>query len=182
MSQNIIYSPWGRTKGPWLGLMAKLLLFCLAWLFPFLLHFHTTLIKCTLWNSEKPRRLQFFYRQEEVVEEGLFWEGPIGSCSVTISVFLCSKPTNNWKTLPVKSRRAWHSQTPHNLQDFMNKVLDLAYLGLYVADIVLHLIPVSSIISPLPLFSDLSLTSLPPRLCIPDMLNFFHLLKLNTNL
>ena len=119
MSQNIIYSPWGRTKGPWLGLMAKLLLFCLAWLFPFLLHFHTTLIKCTLWNSEKPRRLQFFYRQEEVVEEGLFWEGPIGSCSVTTSVFLCSKPTNNWKTLPVKSRRAWHSQTPHNLQDFI---------------------------------------------------------------
>ena len=35
-AQNIIYSPWGRTKGPWLCLMAKVLLFCLAWLFSFL--------------------------------------------------------------------------------------------------------------------------------------------------
>ena len=31
--QNIIYSPWGGTKG--LCLMAKLLFFCRAWLFPF---------------------------------------------------------------------------------------------------------------------------------------------------
>ena len=36
MAQNIIYSPWGGTKGPWLCLMAKVLLFCLAWLFSFL--------------------------------------------------------------------------------------------------------------------------------------------------
>ena len=35
MAQDIIYSPWGGTKGPWLCFMAKLLLFCLAWLFSF---------------------------------------------------------------------------------------------------------------------------------------------------
>ena len=34
-SENYL-SPWGGTKGPWLCLMAKLLLFCLAWLFSFL--------------------------------------------------------------------------------------------------------------------------------------------------
>ena len=33
IAQDIIYSPWGRTKGPWLCLMAKVSLFCLAWLF-----------------------------------------------------------------------------------------------------------------------------------------------------
>ena len=58
---NIYYniysiSPWGRTKGPWLCLMAKVLLLCLAWLFPFL-HFLTSLIKSILW-------LKFFYRQK----------------------------------------------------------------------------------------------------------------------
>ena len=36
MAQNIIYSPWRRTKCPWLCLMAKVLLFCFAWLFSFL--------------------------------------------------------------------------------------------------------------------------------------------------
>ena len=36
VAQNIIYSPWGGTKGPWLCLMARVLLFCLAWLFSFL--------------------------------------------------------------------------------------------------------------------------------------------------
>ena len=36
MAQNLTYSPWRRTKGPWLCLMAKVFLFCLAWLFCFL--------------------------------------------------------------------------------------------------------------------------------------------------
>ena len=44
-------SPWGGTKGSWLCLMAKLLLFHLVWLFSFLLCFLTSLIKFTLWNS-----------------------------------------------------------------------------------------------------------------------------------
>ena len=33
MAQNIIYSPWGGTKGSWLCQVAKLLLFSFAWLF-----------------------------------------------------------------------------------------------------------------------------------------------------
>ena len=36
VAQNIINSTWGRTKGPWLCLMAKVLILCLAWLFSFL--------------------------------------------------------------------------------------------------------------------------------------------------
>ena len=35
VAQAIVYSPWERTKGLWLCLMAKVLLFCLVWLFPF---------------------------------------------------------------------------------------------------------------------------------------------------
>ena len=35
MAQNIICSPWGRPKVPWLCLMVKALLFCLTWLFSF---------------------------------------------------------------------------------------------------------------------------------------------------
>ena len=34
-AQNMISSPWGGTKGPWLCLMTKLLLFGLLWLFSF---------------------------------------------------------------------------------------------------------------------------------------------------
>ena len=52
-----IYSPWGETKGPWLCLVAKLLLFCLVWFFPLFLHFLTSLIKLTLW-------VQFFCRRD----------------------------------------------------------------------------------------------------------------------
>ena len=52
VAQNIIYSPRGGTKGPWLCLMVKLLLFSLAWLFSFM-RFLTSLIKFTLWNSGK---------------------------------------------------------------------------------------------------------------------------------
>ena len=32
MAQNVIYSPWGRAKGPWLCLKAEVS-FCLTWLF-----------------------------------------------------------------------------------------------------------------------------------------------------
>ena len=35
MAQSITYSPWGGTKGLWLSLMTKLLLFCPVWLFSF---------------------------------------------------------------------------------------------------------------------------------------------------
>ena len=39
MAQDIIYGPWEGTKGPWLCFMAKLLLFCLAWLLSFIFAF-----------------------------------------------------------------------------------------------------------------------------------------------
>ena len=58
--------------------MAKLSLFCLAWLFPFL-HFLTSMIKFILW-------LKFFYSPKAGGGHGegfLFWEGPTGSCLVT---------------------------------------------------------------------------------------------------
>ena len=49
MAQNIIYSPWQRTKGPWPCLMTTLLLLILLRLFSFVSAFLTSLIKLTLW-------------------------------------------------------------------------------------------------------------------------------------
>ena len=49
MSQNIIYSPWERTKGPWLCLMITSLLFSLLRLFSFVSAFLTSLIQLIFW-------------------------------------------------------------------------------------------------------------------------------------
>ena len=59
--------------------MDKLLLFCLAWLFSFLLHLLISQIKFIL-------SLKIFYRQKLGRRRvgDLFWEGLIGSCSVTL--------------------------------------------------------------------------------------------------
>ena len=48
MAQNIIYSPWERTKDRWLSLMTTLLLFGLLWLFSFVSAFLTSLMKLIL--------------------------------------------------------------------------------------------------------------------------------------
>ena len=39
VTQNIIFSPWGGTKDPWLCLVVKIFLFCHVWLFPFVSRF-----------------------------------------------------------------------------------------------------------------------------------------------
>ena len=62
-ARNIAYSPWVRAKGSWLCLMAKVLCFCLAWLFSFL-HFLTFLVKFIPW-------LKLFYRQKAGGRHGL---------------------------------------------------------------------------------------------------------------
>ena len=73
MAQSIICSPSGGTKGLWLCFMAKLLLFCLAWLFSYhfvffhFFFFFIFLIKFILW-------LKFSYRQKADRRHG--W-GPI---------------------------------------------------------------------------------------------------------
>ena len=62
VAQNIIYSPWGGSKGPWLCLMTKLDYLVLLNCVPLLLHFLTSLIKLILW-------LEFFHKgQTEDVE------------------------------------------------------------------------------------------------------------------
>ena len=61
MAQTIIYSLWGVNKGPWHCLMAKLILFCFAWLFSILFvfsHFYDLLNKFYAFIFD-----QFFYRQ-----------------------------------------------------------------------------------------------------------------------
>ena len=70
-TQEYYLQPLGNT-GPWLCLVAKLL-FCLLWqpLF-FFLHVLTSLVKCALWNSEKPGSLKVFYRQEADRGHALF--------------------------------------------------------------------------------------------------------------
>ena len=52
-TQNIIYSPWGGTKGPRPCLVTNLLVFRLLHDFPLFLDFLTSLIKFILWNSGK---------------------------------------------------------------------------------------------------------------------------------
>ena len=77
-SQNILYSPWEGTKGLWLCLMAKLLLFCLAWLLSFASAFFlTSLIKFVLWTQGRPRRLKFLNKQEADGGHGE-WESVLG--------------------------------------------------------------------------------------------------------
>ena len=56
-AQNIIYKPWAVTKGPWLCLVTKLLLFGFVCLLSFAFVFLTSLIKFILW-------LKIFYGQE----------------------------------------------------------------------------------------------------------------------
>ena len=73
VAQNIIYSPWGGTESPWLCFTAKLLLFRLAWLFPFGFVFinQVNLIKFNQFNKNlcfgtwgRPGKLKLFYKQE----------------------------------------------------------------------------------------------------------------------
>ena len=72
MAQNIIYSPWGGTKGPWLYLMTNYhYLVSLDWV-PLFLHVLTSLIKLTL-------RLKLFHGQEAGGGHGV-GAGTTGSC------------------------------------------------------------------------------------------------------
>ena len=84
MAQNIIYSPWERTKGPWLCLMT-LLLFGLLWLFSFASAFLTSLIKYILWLKFSTGKRQV----EAMVRRGR--EGrrarTIWSCSISVWAF-----------------------------------------------------------------------------------------------
>ena len=68
VAQNIICSPWGGTEGPWLCFMAKLILFHLAWLFPF--GFVFLWIKFALWNLGKAWEAKAFLQTIGKVHEG----------------------------------------------------------------------------------------------------------------
>ena len=76
MAQNIIYSLWEESKGPWLCLMPTLLLFGLLWCFPLFLH------SSFLW-------LNLFFDQSFPQTGGRQRKGgegrTIGTCSVSIS-------------------------------------------------------------------------------------------------
>ena len=82
MAENIIYSPWERTKGPWLCLMTALL-FSLLRLFSFVSAFLTSLIKLILWPKFSTGKRQ----AEDMVGGG--GARTIESCSVSSAVSLC---------------------------------------------------------------------------------------------
>ena len=82
MTQDIIYSPWGGTKGPWLCFMDKLLRFCLAF-FCFCI-FSLLWLKWLFGTQGRPRGLKLFYRQEAVDSGVWFREGPLGSCFISL--------------------------------------------------------------------------------------------------
>ena len=90
MAQNIIYSLWGGTKCSLLCLMAKVLLFCLAWLFSFVSAFsHILLFNLFFVTWGSPRRLKIFYKQEAGEYGGdLPREGPRESCLLILSCII----------------------------------------------------------------------------------------------
>ena len=90
MAQNIICSPWERTKGPWLCLMTTLLLFSLLWLFSFVSTFLTSLIKLILW-------LKF-----STGKGGQRTWGGVGEPTVLLRLSTAGKEST------CKSPKAWH--------------------------------------------------------------------------
>ena len=93
MAQNIFYSPWEGTKGPWLFLVTTLLLFDLLWLFSFVLSFLTSLIKL---NS----LAKIFHRQK--AGRGHRMEARIiGSCSALLLL-------NMWRFFSTPSNSLWY--------------------------------------------------------------------------
>lgn len=73
MAQSITNSPWEETKGPWLCLTTKLLLFGRLWLFPLFLHVLMSLIKLIICAS-------FVHRQKGRQRA---WTVATGSCSIS---------------------------------------------------------------------------------------------------
>ena len=61
MTQDFIYSHWGRIKGSWFCFMAELVWYCLVWLFSFVSAFFSLLWLNLLFGTlERPRRLKLF--------------------------------------------------------------------------------------------------------------------------
>ena len=76
MAQDIIFGP-GEKELKMFGLTAKLLLFCLAWLFSFVSAFsHFLLLNLFFGTQGKLRRLKFFYKHEAWHRKGLELSAP----------------------------------------------------------------------------------------------------------
>ena len=98
--QDVISSLQGGTKDPWLCLMAKLSLFCLARLFLSFRLFSLLWLNLSFGTQGRLRRLSlspdevgYLHKRsvDDVAGGGcLFWEGPIGSCSVTVRLWVFS--------------------------------------------------------------------------------------------
>ena len=84
MSQNIIYSPWERTKCPWPCLMTKVLLFSILRLFSFVSAFLTSLIKLILWLKFSTGKRQ----AENMMGAGGRGARTIWSCSISWRLIL----------------------------------------------------------------------------------------------
>ena len=81
MAQNFIYSPWERSKSPWLWLMTTLLLFNALWLFFFVSAFLISLIKRIL-----SLLLKFSMEKKADRKHGEVGARVIGTCSVSLSL------------------------------------------------------------------------------------------------
>ena len=96
MAQNISCSPWGGTKGPWLCLMATIVILSCLTVFLSLCIFSLLWLNLFFGTQGRPKRLKFSYRREagggHARESGgggwggLSPKGPIGSCSVTLGI------------------------------------------------------------------------------------------------
>ena len=104
MIQNVIYSPWDRTKGPWLCLTTTLLLLSLLRLFSLFSHVLISLIKLILWL-----KFSTYKRQAEDME-GRQGARTTGSCSVSTATRklkdACSLEVKLWQhTQCIKKQR-----------------------------------------------------------------------------
>ena len=87
--RGFIYGLWGWAKGPWLCLMATPFLICLVFLC-FCIVLLLSLIKFSLWISERPSMLKFSYKQDVGDTRVSPWEGSAGSYWVSVSQFYIS--------------------------------------------------------------------------------------------
>ena len=107
MVQNIIYSPWGGTKDPWLWWMVELLSFCLAWLFYFCI-FSLLWFYLFLDLEEGLGVSRFSTNKKQACGGGCGWTGvcPWRACSGTVKGGHREGVTSDWpvnQTWPIGS-------------------------------------------------------------------------------
>ena len=132
MAQDIIYSLWGRTKGAWLCWMAKLLLFCLAFLLCFCI-FSLLWLNSFFETQGRPRKLKLCYKQEaDGGRGGVGGSVPGRSSSILLSYNISKSALTLVENLRMRDLLTMYSMRPASLwygnKDSTRKVKTDPYL------------------------------------------------------